>query len=45
MKGDLQLNTTSKYQKWNISATTDWIFPKSKIKAEGTKPKLKKLKS
>ena len=28
MEGDLRWKMTSKYQKWNISATTYWIIPK-----------------
>ena len=28
---DLQWKTTSKYLRWNISATADWIFLKFKI--------------
>jgi hypothetical protein len=37
---DLQKKATSKYQKWNISASTDWIILKIKTEAAGTKPKL-----
>ena len=28
LEEEFHLKTTSKYQKWNISATTDWMFLK-----------------
>jgi spore cortex formation protein SpoVR/YcgB (stage V sporulation) len=36
---DRKWKTTTKYQKLNISATTDWVFLKFQTYTQGTKPK------